>query len=71
LFRVWGAPSRTAEEKRKGRGIPGGCSSPAKGLDEDVTNGAAARPVVAARERGARIERVREKGKGWRNRGRG
>ena len=31
-----------------------------KGLGEDVTNGAAARPVVAAREGGAR-GRVREK----------
>jgi len=36
-----------------------------KGLSEDVTNGAAARPVVAAR---AREERIREKGKGLRNR---
>jgi hypothetical protein len=34
-----------------------------KGLGEDVTNGAAARPAVAARERRAREERVREKGK--------
>ena len=32
-----------------------------KGLGEDVTNGAAARPVVADREERAR-ERVREKG---------
>ena len=41
-----------------------------KGLGEDRTNGAAARPVVAAREGRARDERVREKGKGLRNRGR-
>ena len=34
-----------------------------KGLGEDRTNGAAARPVVAAREGRARDERVREKGK--------
>jgi hypothetical protein len=33
-----------------------------KGLGEDVTIGAAARPVVAAREGRAREERVREKG---------
>jgi hypothetical protein len=32
-----------------------------KGLGKDVTNGAAARPVVAAREGRAREERVREK----------
>jgi len=37
-----------------------------KGLGEDVTNGAAARPVLAAREGGAREERIREKGKGLR-----
>jgi hypothetical protein len=35
-----------------------------EGLGEDVTNGAAARPVAAAREGGAREERVRE-GKGF------
>jgi len=34
-----------------------------KGLGEDRTNGAAARPVVASREGRAREERVREKGK--------
>jgi hypothetical protein len=35
-----------------------------KGMGEDVTNGAAARPVVvAAREGRASEERVREKGK--------
>jgi hypothetical protein len=33
-----------------------------KGLGADRTNGAAARPVVAAREGRAREERVREKG---------
>jgi hypothetical protein len=31
-----------------------------EGLGEDVTNGAAARPVAAAREGGARERRVRE-----------
>jgi hypothetical protein len=42
-----------------------------KGLGEDVTIGAAARPVVAAREGRAREERVREKRKVFlRNRGR-
>ena len=54
-------PSRTADEKRRGEHtwrmrVAG------KGLGEDVTNGAAARPVVAARE-GRDEERVREKGK--------
>ena len=34
-----------------------------KGLGEDVTNGAAARPVAAASEGRAGEERVREKGK--------
>ena len=34
-----------------------------KGLGEDRTNGAAARPVVASREGRAREERVREKRK--------
>jgi len=34
-----------------------------KGLGEERTNGAAARPVVAAGEGRARQERVREKGK--------
>ena len=41
---------RFAQQKgRKGAGIPGGCSSPAKGrAGEYATNGAAAGPVVAA-----------------------
>ena len=39
-----------------------------KGLGEDETNGAAARPVVAAREGRAREERVGDKGKGEGNR---
>ena len=46
FVRVWGAPSRTAQGRRRGgRGIPGRRmrSSPAKGW-------AAARPVAAARE---------------------
>jgi len=34
-----------------------------KGLGEDRTKGAAARPVVVSREGRAREERVREKGK--------
>ena len=68
FVRVWGAPPRTAEGKRRGghthtwwRLVAG------RGLGEDVTNG----PVVAAREGRAREERVREKGKvPDRNRGR-
>jgi len=48
LVRVCGAPSRTAEGKRRGGHtwmlVPG------KGLGEDVRNGAAARPGVASRE---------------------
>ena len=44
---------RLAQQKgREGAGIPGGCSSQAKGLGEDATNGAAARPVVAAAREG-------------------
>ena len=41
---------RFAQQKeREGAGIPGGCSSPAKGrAGEYATNGAAAGPVVAA-----------------------
>jgi hypothetical protein len=35
-----------------------------KGLGEDVTSGAAARPVAAAREGGPREEGAGEKGKG-------
>ena len=56
---------RLAQQKgREGAGIPGGCSSQAKGLGKDATNGAAARPVVAAaREGSASEERVREKRK--------
>jgi len=55
---------RLAQQKeREGAGIPGGCSSPAKGWAKTVINGAAARPVVAVREGRAREERVREKGK--------
>jgi len=65
---------RLAQQKeREGAGIPGGCSSPAKGLDEDVTNGTAAlqSPPLGKEEqrrRGSQGERVREKGKGLRNR---
>ena len=37
------------QNEREGAGIPGGCSSPAKGrAGEYATNGAAAGPVVAA-----------------------
>jgi len=39
-----------------------------KGLGEGVTDGAAARPVVAARGGRPREERVREKGKGKKQR---
>ena len=60
FVRVWGAPPRTAEGKRRDRHtwwvLVGG-----KGLGEVVS--AAARPVAAAREGRAREERVREKGK--------
>jgi len=41
-----------------------------KGLGEDRTNGAAARPGVAAREGRVREERIRVKGNCSRNRGR-
>ena len=44
--------------KQKGRAYLEDALVAGKGLGEDVKNGAAARPIVAARE-----ERVREKGK--------
>jgi len=61
FVRVWGAPSRTAEGKRRG-GHTWRMLVAGKGLGEDETNGAAARPVVAASEgRGRRTEEtVRE-----------
>ena len=62
LLGFGGAPSRTAEGKRKGWAYLEDALVAGKGLGEDVTNGAAARPVVAARE-GRDEERVREKGK--------
>ena len=53
FVRVWGAPSRTAEGKRRG-GHTWRMLVAGKGLGEDGINGAAARPVVAAREGRAR-----------------
>ena len=71
FVRVWGAPSRTAEGKRRGvQAYLEDVLIAGKGQGEDRTNGAAARPVVAAGEGRAREERVREKGKALRNRGR-
>jgi len=49
LLGYWGAPSRTAEGKRRG-GHTWWMLVAGKGWGEDVTNGAAARPVVAAGE---------------------
>jgi len=61
---------RLAQQKEtEGAGIPGGCARRRQRAGEDRTNGAAARPVVPAREGRAREERARE-GKGLRNRGR-
>ena len=56
FVRVWGAPSRTAEGKRRG-GHTWRMLVAGKGLGEDVINGAAAHPVVAAREGRAKEER--------------
>ena len=58
FVRVWGAPSRTAEREEKGRAYLVDALR-RQTLGEDVTNGAAARPVVAAREGRVRKERVR------------
>ena len=63
FVRVWGAPSRTAEGKRRGAQAYLEALIAGKGQGEDRTNGAAARPVVAAGEGRASEERVREKGK--------
>jgi hypothetical protein len=63
FVRDWVTPSRSAEGKRR-RGHTWWMLVAGKGLGEDVTNGAAARPVVDAREGRTRAERVREKGKG-------
>ena len=51
FVRVWGAPFRTAEGKRRG-GHTWWMLDAGKGVGEDLTNGAAARPVVAARRPG-------------------
>jgi len=54
---------RLAQQKEiEGAGIPGGCARRRQRAGEDVTNGAAARPVVSPREEEQR-RRVREKGK--------
>ena len=57
-----------SRRKEKGRAYLEDTLIAGKGLGEGRTNSAAARPVVAAREGRAREERVREKGKGLRNR---
>jgi len=59
-----------SRRKEKGRAYLKDTLVAGEGLGEDRKNGAAARPDVAAREGRAREERVREKGKGLRNRGR-
>jgi len=46
-----------SQTEREGAGIPGGCSSPAKGW----ANGGVARPVVAASGGNPRDERVRDR----------
>jgi hypothetical protein len=51
-----------SRRKEKGRAYLEDALVAGKGLGEDRTNGAAARPVIAAREGKAREERVREKG---------
>jgi len=66
FVRVWGAPSRTAEGKRRGRrGIPGGCSSPVKGWAE---TGLMAPPLAQSSPPRQGGESPRE-GKGLRNKG--
>jgi hypothetical protein len=51
----------TQQKEREGVGIPGGCAG--KGLGEDGTNGAAARPFIATKERGWMREREWKGGK--------
>ena len=59
-----------SRRNEKGRAYLGDALIAGKGMGEDRTNGAAARPVVAAGEGRASEERVREKGKvGLRRRG--
>jgi hypothetical protein len=53
-----------SRRKEKGGGHTWWILVAGKGVGEDVANGAAARPVVAAREGRPREQRVREKGKG-------
>jgi len=64
LFRVWCSVSHS-RRKEKGRIY---LEDARRRQSEDATNGAAARPVVAAREGRAREERVGDKGKGEGNR---
>ena len=68
FVRVWGAQSRTAEGKGRG-GDTWWMPVAGQGLGEDVTNGAGARPVVAAREARAR-RRESERRERFGNRGR-
>ena len=56
-----GCSASHSRRKEKGRAYLEDALVAGKGLGEDVINGAAARPVVAAREGRAREERVREK----------
>ena len=59
FVRARDVPSRAAEGKRRG-GHTWWMLVAGKILGEDATNGAAARPVVAAREGRPREERVRD-----------
>jgi len=52
-----------SRRKQKGRAYLEDALVAGKGLGDDRTNGAAARPVGAAREGRTREERLREKGK--------
>ena len=61
FVRVWGAPSRTAEGKRRGRTYLEDTLVAGQGLGEGRTNGAAARPVVAASEGRARRRELERK----------
>ena len=58
------------QKEEKGRAYMEDALIAGKGLGEDRTNGAAARPGVAAREARVREERIRVKGNCSRNRGR-
>ena len=59
FVRVWGAPSRAAEGKRRG-GHTWWMLVAGKGLGEDVTNGAATPPIAAAAREGTWKNRAGE-----------